>query len=200
MDQIPKSSEHCTPVKSSERPEDSGFVPLGETEGYAEDVLSQMNSVVLLVDHLQHVVSEAAALCDVLNVDKGVYDAIIRAARWHDLGKAHEVFQDTMQRGLGTHEAPKGALLAKTVKRCRHKRPYFRHELASALLNFAILSLHLRNAREKSGLSSQKHRDFRRFQHKNPYNVKILLLFREYGVKSSKKGGLQSFLSHLSPM
>ena len=34
--------------------------------------------------------------------------------------------------------------------------------------DFAILSLHLRNARVNSGLSSQKHRDFRRFQRENP--------------------------------
>ena len=56
--------------------------------------------------------------------------------------------------------------------------------------------LHLRNAREKSGLSSQKHRDFRGFSTK-PH---IMLLFREYGVKSSKKGGLQSFSNNLITM
>jgi CRISPR-associated endonuclease/helicase Cas3 len=59
-------------------------------------------------------------------------DDRLRAAGWHDLGKAHCVFQDTMQRGL---DRPHGdEMLAKTVStRIRHKRPYFRHELASAL-------------------------------------------------------------------
>ena len=59
--------------------------------------------------------------------------------------------------------------------------------------DFAILSLHLRNARENSGLSSQKHRDFRRFQHKTPYDVKILVQSREYYVQTAKKVHCKAF-------
>ena len=43
---------------------------------------------------------EADSLCAVLDVDPAARDAVVLAARWHDLGKAHEVFQDTMRRGL----------------------------------------------------------------------------------------------------
>ena len=59
--------------------------------------------------------------------------AVVRAARWHDVGKVHDVFQSTMRRGLGDRENESDLPLAKTVKQSRHKRPFFRHELASAL-------------------------------------------------------------------
>lgn len=89
---------------------------------------------ITLADHTAHVVQEAAALCEALGVDAAERDAILHAARWHDLGKAHEVFQDTMRRGLREPVRHNGTLLAKTENaRLRHARPYFRHELASAL-------------------------------------------------------------------
>jgi CRISPR-associated endonuclease/helicase Cas3 len=62
---------------------------------------------------------------------------LLVAVLHHDWGKAHEVFQDTMRRGL------QGVLdeslypnepLAKTIKKnIKHRRKHFRHELASAL-------------------------------------------------------------------
>lgn len=103
-----------------------------ETEGHDEDQLSQNAKVVSLADHLRHVVAEADGLCATLNINPELRAVVTRAARWHDLGKAHEVFQDTMRRGLDDRDVP-GALLAKTVGHARHSRPYFRHELASAL-------------------------------------------------------------------
>ena len=78
--------------------------------------------------------AEAEALCDKLEVDTDTRAAIVRAARWHDVGKVHDVFQSTMRRGLGGGGVGSEAPLAKTVKRnLRHDRAYFRHELASAL-------------------------------------------------------------------
>jgi CRISPR-associated endonuclease/helicase Cas3 len=90
---------------------------------------------VTLDRHLDDVADEAARITSILKPwDKEVEQAIERAARWHDIGKAHEVFQDTMRRGLLEPSSYDGTLLAKTQKRnVRHKRPYFRHELASAL-------------------------------------------------------------------
>ena len=93
---------------------------------------------VILSAHLRHVACEAEALCDALEVNADARAAIVRASRWHDVGKAHDVFQDTMRRGLADHEVEDGDVLAKTVKsNMRHKRAYFRHELASTL---ALLS------------------------------------------------------------
>jgi CRISPR-associated endonuclease/helicase Cas3 len=89
---------------------------------------------VTLKDHTDHVLAEARQLCVALGLDPSEGEAIVRAARWHDLGKAHSVFQDTMRRGLRQPAHYDGVLLAKAEKQhLRHKRPYFRHELASAL-------------------------------------------------------------------
>ena len=104
-----------------------------EAEGHDEDPLSGIDRVVPLADHLRHVAGEAESLCAALGADQAARAAVVRAARWHDLGKAHEVFQDTMRRGLGGQAVEPGVLLAKTAGMPRHRRPYFRHELASAL-------------------------------------------------------------------
>ena len=88
-----------------------------ESEGHDEDPLSQIGTVVTLADHLRHVATEAESLCSALGVDDGTRAAVVRAARWHDLGKAHEVFQETMRRGLnGQDVPPPDVLLAKTLK------------------------------------------------------------------------------------
>ena len=125
-------------------------------ETYGDDWRSQTNVPVFLRDHLIHVADEAKALCTSLGEPTHHANPIIRAARWHDAGKAHEVFDKTMH-GMNAEcklsschgkahevfdktmhrcpEAPQG-LLAKT--NCTggkqgHSRKYFRHELASAL-------------------------------------------------------------------
>ena len=104
-----------------------------ESEGHDEDPLSGMDAIVPLADHLRHVAAATESLCAALDVGPGTLATVVRAARWHDLGKAHEVFQDTMRRGLDGRAAAPDVLLAKTAGRTRHCRAYFRHELASAL-------------------------------------------------------------------
>ena len=104
-----------------------------ETEGHDEDPLSRIDAIVPLADHLRHVAAEAESLCAALDVEPATRAFVVRAARWHDLGKAHEVFQDTMRRGLDGRVATPDTLLAKTAGQTRHGRAYFRHELASAL-------------------------------------------------------------------
>ena len=104
-----------------------------DAEGHDEDPLSGNDALVPLADHLRHVAAEAESLCAALDVEPAARTTIGRAARWHDLGKAHEVFQDTMRRGLDGRAAAPGVPLAKTVKQTRHVRAWFRHELASAL-------------------------------------------------------------------
>ena len=106
----------------------------GESEAHDEDPRSEIGVPVLLSCHLRHVEAAAKDLCNALDVDSETRAAVVRAARWHDVGKVHEVFQQTMRRGLGGAEVGSDAPLAKTVKRnLRHERAYFRHELASAL-------------------------------------------------------------------
>ena len=105
-----------------------------DEEGHDEDPRSAIGVRVLLTEHLDHVAAEAESLCRALGVDPETRGAIVRAARWHDLGKAHAVFQDTMRRGLPEPDTSGDRLLAKTVgTNLRHGRAFFRHELASAL-------------------------------------------------------------------
>jgi len=104
-----------------------------DEEGYGDDPRSAASCRLSLVHHLNHVVAEAETMCRAISADPESHQAIVRAARWHDVGKAHEVFQDTMRRGLfeGANEE---CILAKTDKKnLRHKRQFFRHELASML-------------------------------------------------------------------
>ena len=105
-----------------------------DEEGHDEDPRSAVGAPVPLTEHLEHVATEAEALSHALAVDPETRGAIVRAARWHDLGKAHVIFQNTMRRGLAGSDADGGRLLAKTVgTKMRHDRAFFRHELASAL-------------------------------------------------------------------
>ncbi len=105
-----------------------------DEEGHSEDPRSMIGVAVRLTDHLNLVASEADVLCRTFAVDTETREAIVRAARWHDLGKAHDVFQDTMRRGLPESDADSYGFLAKTVApHVRHDRAFFRHELASAL-------------------------------------------------------------------
>jgi CRISPR-associated endonuclease/helicase Cas3 len=124
-------------------------------EGFDDDYRSLLQIPVSLPRHLADVEEEARELCRTLQVKEP--QAVIRAARWHDLGKAHEAFdsmlrlaheQGTGER-LGTgYWAKSGRQPGRKPGRPRYqvvvdgkatKRPRFRHELASAL---AWLELH----------------------------------------------------------
>ncbi len=95
---------------------------------YGEDWRSHQNKPVGLAPHLAHAADHAGKLCDA--VEEIAHRAIVvRADRWHDLGKAHEVFDATMH---ACDKAPAG-FLAKSPCTGRHKRKFFRHELASML-------------------------------------------------------------------
>lgn len=102
-----------------------------QTESYGDDWRSRTKKTsVLLADHLGNVASAAKSLCDAVGEDDNARK-VIRAARWHDVGKAHKVFQESMHL---CPEAPEGILAKSNCPgQMRHSRPYFRHELASAL-------------------------------------------------------------------
>ena len=106
-------------------------IPVGEERkqaAYGTDWRSQQRHAVLLHEHLGNVAKQMKTLCEALG-DTVYSDVLIRAARWHDVGKAHNVFDATMH---CCDRAPSG-YLAKSPCRGRHYRPFFRHELASML-------------------------------------------------------------------
>lgn len=106
-------------------------VPVEDTPtepAYGEDWRSRQRLPVMLADHLGHVAEHAKQLCKAVN--KITYaEPVIRAGRWHDVGKAHKVFDATMH---ACDKAPAG-FLAKSPCRGHHGRRFFRHELASML-------------------------------------------------------------------
>jgi CRISPR-associated endonuclease/helicase Cas3 len=90
---------------------------------------------VTLRDHACDVADEACLLRTALAAE-GPWDEVERAARWHDLGKAHEVFAEMICSGLAAADPRRdGGPWAKSDGRPgrRSARPGFRHELASAL-------------------------------------------------------------------
>lgn len=113
-----------------------------ETETYAGDRRSRMAREVLLEHHLSHVAAEAQILCTAAEVDQQVCDAVVTAAVWHDVGKAHQVFQATLHGCKLDEVVHGGPLLAKSPASRPHQRKHFRHELASALAWLAHRSDH----------------------------------------------------------
>ena len=97
------------------------------------DVETERTSPVVLGDHLDHVADEAEELCMRLGIDDGWKRGLVLAARWHDVGKAHEEFQARLRLDDGS-SLPSKDLFAKAPKYVQKQgRPYLRHELASAL-------------------------------------------------------------------
>ncbi|MGI9034269.1 MAG: type I-G CRISPR-associated helicase/endonuclease Cas3g [Acidimicrobiales bacterium] len=95
-----------------------------------------------LFDHLQHAHDEVRQLTGVLRLPGLSYElleAAATAAVLHDIGKAHPVFQCTLQRSADDpaqqqQAATCGPPWAKSAgHRYPHRRPHFRHELAGAL-------------------------------------------------------------------
>jgi len=107
-------------------------------EPVADDPLTRLpGRWVPLVEHLADVEREVRHLGPRLGLDPRMVDAAGLAARLHDVGKAHEVFQDALRRSVGPDAQPVdgGAPWAKSpgTGMLRHARSGFRHELVSAL-------------------------------------------------------------------
>ena len=93
---------------------------------------------VTLIDHTQRVVDECRAVTDGLSsgLDLPVVSkALMLAARYHDLGKAHPTFQAMLRDRLpeGASLPPPQSVMAKSPGRGKHERRHFRHEMGSAL-------------------------------------------------------------------
>jgi CRISPR-associated endonuclease/helicase Cas3 len=80
--------------------------------------------------HTDQVVAELFDIINVLKLENAIKDELLKAARWHDAGKAHEIFQDALPQPLpDAHrqwaKSPGGPPI--------YKKRHFRHELASAI-------------------------------------------------------------------
>lgn len=113
---------------------------LPQPEGVGSDQSTESPSPEELLPHLDKVAGEAARIANAIGLSHW-HDVLERAGALHDLGKAHPVFQATIRTAISEHAdpGPDDRLWAKSGRwGGRHSRPYFRHELASAL---AIRSL-----------------------------------------------------------
>ncbi len=85
-----------------------------------------------LSDHTDAVVNEVKEILSNFGLPDKYRKALLLAARWHDAGKAHDIFQDAM---VGNPpEADTSIAWGKTARTAvAYHRKGFRHELASAL-------------------------------------------------------------------
>ncbi|HTV72742.1 MAG TPA: helicase-related protein [Candidatus Acidoferrales bacterium] len=104
---------------------------LGECcETIDSDILSGIGEAVTLARHSQDAKDMARILVEAVAFAEPAATVVTTAALWHDAGKAHQVFQETMQRA--NHGAV--GVWAKGIDRyARHKRRGFLHELPGAL-------------------------------------------------------------------
>ena len=93
-----------------------------------------LGAYITLVDHSQDVANEVRRLCENLSEYGLTTDLLARAGQWHDLGKAHEVFQEMLTRNRP--DLTGNEYWAKSDHKCQMKRERrgFRHELVSALV------------------------------------------------------------------
>ncbi|WP_374713350.1 type I-G CRISPR-associated helicase/endonuclease Cas3g [Symbiobacterium terraclitae] len=103
-------------------------------EGYGGDPASSIGCPQSIAEHTDEVVAALSDLLAKLPWLAPIGDDLLLAARYHDLGKSHAVFQETMRNGLPPELRGTPTLWAKTQARgLKHSVKGFRHELASAL-------------------------------------------------------------------
>lgn len=132
MGWYPEAKDHVEPVRIEEQ---------RVNESTEDDQDSAGGTWVTIGEHVEEVSSELKRIVgslSLLGMDKRYKDVLFDAARYHDIGKAHPVFQaalldmiedDEEKRKLGQSVWAKSGI----IKRFSYRRRYFRHELASAL-------------------------------------------------------------------
>ncbi|MYB39815.1 CRISPR-associated helicase Cas3', partial [Candidatus Saccharibacteria bacterium] len=111
-------------------------------EGYDDERTNTgQRGWVTLRNHSLHVKEEAQRTLEALSnlaLPEEIRDSVVTAAQWHDVGKAHCSFQEMLLQTLPESEEQseyRKELWAKSGGRGgNHSRPYFRHEVASALV------------------------------------------------------------------
>lgn len=133
----PKSRVAVSPIVATV----GGPHPLATDDDIGADPITFVGRWVGLAEHLADVEADVRALtggvsCD--GLDRRLLEAAAVAGRLHDIGKAHPVFQTTLESSANDEERAAvvaGAPWAKSARKGgRHSRRFFRHELASALM------------------------------------------------------------------
>jgi CRISPR-associated endonuclease/helicase Cas3 len=130
------------------------FVP--DPDDYGDDGLSRTDRWQTIAEHTDLVCTKLDWIIDRLNIDAPLTACLQQAARWHDWGKAHDVFQGAVAedgrpiswagcrvvaKAPGSRRDQHGKVVEKGFWR-RYRRKHFRHELASALGVLHLEALH----------------------------------------------------------
>ena len=103
-------------------------------ESHDTDWRSQSQIPVTLEDHTKHVLSETDHFLErILHLDSDTKHIIRTSAKYHDVGKAHKIFQEAMKKGIPDDLKNKNIIWAKSKKSPKYSVLGFRHEVASAL-------------------------------------------------------------------
>ncbi|MFC9658953.1 CRISPR-associated helicase Cas3' [Nocardia sp. NPDC127606] len=132
----PTSRQPVVPVAVADQP------TADDSEARDNDPLSMSSAGWIdLATHLNDTRVQAVRLIEDLGAARflpsAFLDACISAAALHDIGKAHNIFQDSIRKASVDTPPPTGdTVWAKSPsrKQLRHARPGFRHELAGALV------------------------------------------------------------------
>lgn len=106
-------------------------VPIGNP-AYGGDMESSCPWLTIQA-HTDRVVQAAEAIAAHFGLDEKCTQALLVAARWHDRGKAHPVFQSAIQNKPEYLQASLDIAKAPNAHWRHYERKHFRHELASAL-------------------------------------------------------------------
>lgn len=105
-------------------------------EGIGNDQLVSTSKPLTLEQHTEHVLDEIKEIlvnCLDEEGNLGIKGDMILAALWHDVGKAHFVFQDAMHEVNNSLNTDTNWAKSGSRRLVMYSRPHFRHELVSAL-------------------------------------------------------------------
>jgi CRISPR-associated endonuclease/helicase Cas3 len=113
-------------------------VPQAETKDREEentdaDPLSRIGVWQTIAEHTDDICNELSCLLETLSLTADQAEALDHAARWHDRGKAHEIFQAALPSGAPDPLKFWAKASKEQSQWKRYTRRHFRHELASAL-------------------------------------------------------------------
>ncbi|XYH98815.1 DEAD/DEAH box helicase [Sorangium sp. So ce1128] len=142
----PKTSADVAPFPPPAEPADGAALRLDRSAEAAEDDSLSRAAWKSIATHGRETAQALRDIADALHLPARTAALLDLAARWHDAGKAHEVFQEAIAQDARARAGEIGLRrdLAKApgdawTGKGHPTRPGFRHELASALALLALL-------------------------------------------------------------
>ncbi|WP_437954025.1 DEAD/DEAH box helicase [Sorangium sp. So ce296] len=142
----PKASAEVVPVVPPAEPAERAALRLDQSAEAAEDDSLSHAAWKNIATHGRETAEQLRDIATALRLPERLAELLELAARWHDAGKAHAVFQDAIRQDARAKagevgqrrdlaKAPDGAWTGNGYP----TRPGFRHELASVLALFSLL-------------------------------------------------------------